>query len=72
MRRPRDLPVKPSPRELQLLELVADGLSNIEIAERTGLSSLTVKSHLARTARKLGTGDRAGMVAVAFRAGWLQ
>ncbi len=34
-----------------------------------GLSALTVKSHLARIARKLGTGDRAGMVAVALRTG---
>ena len=33
------------------------------------LSALTVKSHLARIARKLGTGDRAGMVAVALRTG---
>ena len=34
-----------------------------------GLSALTVKSHLARIARKLGTGDRAEMVALAMRAG---
>ena len=34
-----------------------------------GLSALTVKSHLARIARKLGTGDRAEMVAVSMRAG---
>ena len=38
-------------------------------ARRLGLSALTVKSHLARIARKLGTGDRAEMVVVAMRAG---
>ncbi len=46
-----------------------DGQSNKEIGEDLGLSSLTVKSHLARIARKLGTGDRAEMVALAMRAG---
>jgi len=34
---------------------------------RLGLSALTVKSHLARIARKLGTGDRAHLVALAMR-----
>ena len=48
---------------------VADGRSNKEIGEALGLSALTVKSHLARIARKLGTGDRAEMVVVAMRAG---
>ena len=39
------------------------------VGEQLGLSALTVKSHLARIARKLGTGDRAEMVAMAMRAG---
>jgi DNA-binding NarL/FixJ family response regulator len=58
-----------SARELEVLELVADGKSNNDIGSALGLSGLTVKSHLARIARKLGTGDRAEMVAVALRAG---
>jgi DNA-binding NarL/FixJ family response regulator len=58
-----------SGREIEVLHLVADGRSNKEIGEELGLSALTVKSHLARIARKLGTGDRAGMVAVALRTG---
>ena len=56
-----------SGRELEVLRLVADGQSNKEIGEQLGLSALTVKSHLARIARKLGTGDRAEMVAMAMR-----
>jgi DNA-binding NarL/FixJ family response regulator len=52
-----------------VLRLVADGRSNKAIGQTMGLSALTVKSHLARIARKLGTGDRAGMVAVAMRGG---
>jgi DNA-binding NarL/FixJ family response regulator len=58
-----------SSRELEVLQLVAGGRSNRDIGEALHLSALTVKSHLARIARKLGTGDRAEMVALALRAG---
>lgn len=58
-----------SPREVEVIRLVADGRSNKWIGENLELSSLTVKSHLARIGRKLGTGDRAHMVALALRAG---
>ena len=58
-----------SGREVEVLRLVADGQSNREIGDELQLSALTVKSHLARIARKLGTGDRAEMVALAMRAG---
>ena len=54
-------------REVGVLCLVADGQSNREIGERLALSALTVKSHLARISRKVGTGDRAEMVAFAIR-----
>jgi len=58
-----------SAREIEVLDLVAGGRSNRDIGEVLHLSALTVKSHLARIARKLGTGDRAEMVAVSLRAG---
>ncbi len=58
-----------SAREIQVVQLVAEGNSNKAIGEELGLSALTVKSHLARIARKLGTGDRAEMVAHSMRAG---
>jgi len=58
-----------SGREVEVLRLVSDGQSNKQIGEQLGLSALTVKSHLARIARKLGTGDRAEMVAMAMRGG---
>jgi DNA-binding CsgD family transcriptional regulator len=54
-------------RELGVLELVAEGRSNREIGEILELSALTVKSHLARISRKIGTGDRAEMVGYAIR-----
>ena len=58
-----------SKREVEVIGHVADGRSNRDIGTAMGLSELTVKSHLARIARKLGTGDRAGMVAISLRTG---
>ena len=58
-----------SAREVEVLQHVANGRSNKEIGVSLGLSALTVKSHLARIARKLGTGDRAEMVMLSMRAG---
>jgi DNA-binding NarL/FixJ family response regulator len=58
-----------SAREVEVLALVGSGRSNKEIGTALDLSALTVKSHLARIARKLGTGDRAEMVALTLRAG---
>lgn len=56
-----------TPREVGVLRLVAEGQSNRQIGEHLDLSALTVKSHLARISRKVGTGDRAEMVAYAIR-----
>jgi two-component system, NarL family, nitrate/nitrite response regulator NarL len=64
----RELP-ELTARELGVLELVAAGRTNRLIGEELGLSALTVKSHLARISRKLGTGDRAELVAIVMRAG---
>lgn len=61
-----------SAREVEVLQLVANGKSNKDVGEDLGLSALTVKSHLARIARKLGTGDRAEMVAMALRGNLIQ
>lgn len=58
-----------SARERDILRLVAEGHTNKEIGDLVDLSALTVKSHLARIARKLGTGDRAHMVALGIRSG---
>ncbi len=63
------MPLPLTARELSVLSLVAEGQSNRAIGESLELSALTVKSHLARIARKLGTGDRAALVAVALRRG---
>lgn len=67
----RGIPDELSSREIEVIRAVSDGHSNKQIGEELGLSALTVKSHLARIARKLGTGDRAEMVAMAMRAGFV-
>lgn len=67
----RSVPDELSSREIEVIRAVSDGHSNKQIGEELGLSALTVKSHLARIARKLGTGDRAEMVAMAMRAGFV-
>jgi DNA-binding NarL/FixJ family response regulator len=60
-----------SPHERDVLLLVAQGRSNYEIADELSLSHGTVRRQLAGIGRKLGTGNRAAMIAAAFRAGVL-
>lgn len=58
-------------RQEQILWLVAEGQSNVEIGKALYLSPSTIKTHLARIARVVGTGDRAAMVATCLRKGWI-
>jgi DNA-binding NarL/FixJ family response regulator len=59
-------------RELQILRMAADGLTNKQIGERIFVSIGTVKSHLDNIYRKLEASDRAHAVAVALRRGLLE
>jgi len=56
-------------REREVMALVAEGLSNEEIAERLVVSPATVRTHVSRAMGKLGARDRAQLVVVAFQSG---
>src|SRR5262245_25804579 len=58
-------------REIEVLELVAEGLSNKGIAERLGISDQTVKFHVASIYGKLDASNRADAVRKALRRGWI-
>lgn len=58
-----------SPREIEILKMVADGRTTTEIAATLYLSVATVKTHLHRSFAKLEVGDRAAAVAEAMRQG---
>jgi DNA-binding NarL/FixJ family response regulator len=58
-----------TPREREVVTLVAAGLSNQEIAARLYMSPSTAKTHVARAMGKLGAGDRAQLVIYAYESG---
>jgi len=58
-----------SPRELEVLSLVAQGLSNQKIAERLGISAETVKSHIRHIMKKLVVNDRTQAAVKALKRG---
>jgi DNA-binding NarL/FixJ family response regulator len=58
-----------TPREVQVLELLAEGLANKAIADRLHISDQTVKFHVASIAGKLGAANRTDVVRRAVRRG---
>lgn len=60
-----------SQREIDVLQQLAEGLSNAEIAERLGIGETTVKTHVGNLLAKLGVNDRTQAAVHAWRHGWV-
>ncbi|MFJ6393997.1 response regulator [Streptomyces sp. NPDC091972] len=58
-----------TPREVEMVVMVASGFTNDEIAERATLSRHTVKTHVNRAMAKLGVSERAQLVVLAYESG---
>jgi DNA-binding NarL/FixJ family response regulator len=58
-----------TPREREVLLLIARGRSNREIAEELHMSGATAKTHVSRLLSKLGARDRAQLVVIAYESG---
>jgi DNA-binding NarL/FixJ family response regulator len=63
------LPAALTARELEILRLIASGLTNQEIAERLFISPLTCKSHVSRILTKVDARDRTQLVVLAYESG---
>jgi DNA-binding NarL/FixJ family response regulator len=60
---------RPSPRELEVVGCIVEGLSSGEIAERLGVSQRTVHAHVSKSMQKTGTRTRTQLAVHALRAG---
>lgn len=61
-----------SPREMEILQAVTNGLSNKEIASKLRISQQTVKNHMTSILRKLNVDDRTQAAVKALRHGWVR
>ena len=68
---PVPIPTTLSPKELQILHMIAEGNINKQIAMKLGLSTATVRNHVSRLMQKLDANDRTEAVVIAISNGWI-
>ncbi len=61
-----------SPREVEILDNIAKGMTNKQVAYALGISEQTVKNHMSSILRKLSVNDRTQAVVYAMRQGWIR
>jgi DNA-binding NarL/FixJ family response regulator len=61
-----------SPREVEILDNIAQGMTNKQVAYALGISEQTVKNHMSSILRKLSVNDRTQAVVYAMRQGWIK
>jgi DNA-binding NarL/FixJ family response regulator len=64
--------VQLTPREREVLILVAEGLSNADVAAQLSIGEVTVRTHLARVLTKLGVQEKSQAVTIAYKTGLVQ
>lgn len=69
--RRHDAPLELTPRETEVIRLVADGLTNDEISAQLGVTAKTVEGHLGRIFERAGVQSRTELATRAIREGWL-
>ena len=69
---PEDVFVPLSAREMEILQYIARGMSNKEVAHALGISRQTVKNHMSSILRKLAVNDRTQAAVYALRRGWIR
>jgi DNA-binding NarL/FixJ family response regulator len=61
-----------TPREVQILDNIAQGMTNKQVAYALTISEQTVKNHMSSILRKLSVNDRTQAVVYAMRQGWIE
>jgi DNA-binding NarL/FixJ family response regulator len=61
-----------TPREREVLDHIAEGMTNRQVADALGISEQTVKNHVSSILRKLSLNDRTQAVVYAIRQGWVR
>jgi DNA-binding NarL/FixJ family response regulator len=61
-----------SPREVEILDNIAQGMTNKQVAYQLSISEQTVKNHMSSILRKLSVNDRTQAVVYAMRQGWIK